>query len=108
MPTRPMKLCLAGGCHVRSSSSRCKKHRAAVLRSAERNRGNANHRGYNRKWRRAAAAWLAAKPLCGCGRMATVVDHIVPHRGDMDLFWDSDNWQTMCKGCHDRKTGKGQ
>ena len=36
---------------------------------------------------------------------ATVVDHIVPHRGDMQLFWDQNNWQPLCKDCHDRKTG---
>ncbi|WP_400245601.1 HNH endonuclease [Niallia sp. JL1B1071] len=35
---------------------------------------------------------------------ATVVDHIVPHRGDQDLFWDETNWQPLCKSCHDRKT----
>ena len=32
---------------------------------------------------------------------ATVVDHIIPHRGDMTLFWDSANWQPLCKSCHD-------
>ncbi|WP_435645121.1 HNH endonuclease [Butyricicoccus porcorum] len=35
---------------------------------------------------------------------ATVVDHIVPHRGDPKLFWDQTNWQSLCKQCHDRKT----
>ena len=35
---------------------------------------------------------------------ATVVDHIVPHRGDPKLFWDTDNWQALCKQCHDHKT----
>ncbi|HOO52277.1 MAG TPA: HNH endonuclease signature motif containing protein, partial [Alphaproteobacteria bacterium] len=38
---------------------------------------------------------------------ATVVDHIIPHRGDETLFWDESNWQALCKKCHDRKTGKG-
>jgi 5-methylcytosine-specific restriction protein A len=42
-----------------------------------------------------------------------VVDHIVPHRGDKKLFWDSSNWQALCdgqtgRGCHDRKTWSGQ
>ena len=37
-------------------------------------------------------------------RAASVVDHRVPHRGDMALFWDSSNWQSMAKECHDRKT----
>ena len=38
---------------------------------------------------------------------ATIVDHIVPHRGDMLLFWDQENWQALCKECHDQKTGHG-
>lgn len=32
---------------------------------------------------------------------ATVVDHIVPHGGDLKLFWDVKNWQPLCKKCHD-------
>jgi 5-methylcytosine-specific restriction protein A len=35
---------------------------------------------------------------------ATAVDHIQPHRGDYELFWDSDNWQPLCATCHGRKT----
>jgi len=35
---------------------------------------------------------------------ASVVDHVVPHQRDMALFWDSDNWQGLCKACHDHKT----
>ncbi len=52
-------------------------------------------------------------PLCanclskGILAPATVVDHIVPHRGDRALFWDENNWQALCKSCHDRKTGSG-
>jgi 5-methylcytosine-specific restriction enzyme A len=33
-----------------------------------------------------------------------VVDHIIPHRGDMTLFWNRKNWQAMSKTCHDKKT----
>ena len=56
--------------------------------------------------------YLAAHPLCekclkeGRYTKATVVDHIKPHRGDPKLFWDPDNWQTLCKRCHDKKTGE--
>jgi 5-methylcytosine-specific restriction endonuclease McrA len=32
---------------------------------------------------------------------ATVVDHIKPHRGDPELFWDASNHQALCKHCHD-------
>jgi 5-methylcytosine-specific restriction protein A len=45
--------------------------------------------------------------LCkAAGRLepATVVDHVVPHRGDERLFWDKGNWQGLCKRCHDAKT----
>lgn len=32
---------------------------------------------------------------------AVVVDHIEPHRGDYDLFWDIYNHQSLCKLHHD-------
>lgn len=32
---------------------------------------------------------------------ASVVDHIIPHQGDQELFWDEDNWQALCKHHHD-------
>jgi len=35
---------------------------------------------------------------------ATVVDHIIPHRGDARLMWDESNYQALCKRCHDKKT----
>lgn len=35
-------------------------------------------------------------------RPSQVVDHIIPHKGNMALFWDSTNWQAMHKECHDR------
>ena len=76
-------------------------------------RGGADARGYNAKWRKARLAYLRLHPLCvSClaeGRLepATVVDHIIPHRGDQRLFWDMSNWQPLCRGCHDRKTGRG-
>ena len=37
---------------------------------------------------------------------ATIVDHVVPHRGDPDLFWDEANWAALCKRCHDAKTAR--
>lgn len=32
-----------------------------------------------------------------------VVDHIRPHRGDPDLFWDPANLQAVSKAWHDRE-----
>jgi len=62
---------------------------------------------YGRQWRKARALYLSANPLCVmCKEIdrltpSKVVDHITPHRGDMRLFWDRDNWQALCKRCHD-------
>jgi 5-methylcytosine-specific restriction enzyme A len=70
-------------------------------------RASAHSRGYDSRWQRARVAYLVAHPLCRLceqlGRVtaATVVDHVVPHRGDRALFWDSGNWQPLCKPCHD-------
>lgn len=63
-------------------------------------------RGYGARWQREREKYLRLNPLCVfCrrdGRVvpATVVDHKTPHRGDMDLFWDCNNWQSMCGPCH--------
>lgn len=35
---------------------------------------------------------------------ATEVDHIIPHRGNLNLFYDSTNLQILCKECHADKT----
>lgn len=70
-------------------------------------RQTAAQRGYGYKWQQARAGWLRKHPLCmqceriGRRRVATVVDHVVAHRGDMKLFWDRANWQSLCKPCHD-------
>nr|WP_255342434.1 HNH endonuclease [Herminiimonas sp. CN] len=35
---------------------------------------------------------------------ASVVDHAIPHKGDMVAFWVTSNWQSLCKHHHDVKT----
>ena len=35
-----------------------------------------------------------------------VVDHIIPHRGCVVLFWDESNLQALCKRCHDTEKQK--
>lgn len=32
---------------------------------------------------------------------ATVVDHVDPHHGDPEKFWDTAMWQSCCKWHHD-------
>jgi 5-methylcytosine-specific restriction enzyme A len=76
-------------------------------------RGSAEERGYDARWRKARKAFLQEHPLCveclKAGKLtpATVVDHIIPHRGNQELFWNADNWQPLCKECHGKKTGAG-
>ncbi|MBB4859452.1 5-methylcytosine-specific restriction endonuclease McrA [Novosphingobium chloroacetimidivorans] len=62
---------------------------------------------YNCKaWRTRRAALLRAEPLCRyCARLgrvtaATVADHIIPHRGDPELF--AGDLQPLCSPCHSR------
>lgn len=31
---------------------------------------------------------------------ATITDHVIPHRGDMVIFWDSSRWQPSCGWHH--------
>lgn len=71
-------------------------------------RSSAHARGYNHKWRKARNTYLRRCPLCvmcereGTISAATVVDHIVPHKGDSRLFWDTSNWQSLCARHHNR------
>lgn len=75
-------------------------------------RENSNQRGYTYRWRQARERFLQKHPLCrhceneGYLEPANVVDHITPHKGDQSLFWDQDNWQSLCKRHHDQKTVK--
>lgn len=69
-------------------------------------------RGYGGRWQKARETFLKRAPLCaecqrsGRVRLATVVDHIKPHKRCQALFWDTDNWQALCKCCHDAKTAR--
>jgi len=96
---------------------RPKRHRPPGSRSpqqrkadADRRRPSARERGYTSKWERERKRYLDEHPLCvhceaeGRVEAATVVDHIVPHRGDLKLFWRRSNWQALCTTHHNRKT----
>ena len=63
----------------------------------------------NRRWRRRRAHQLRVAPLCeecrkrGLVEAATIVDHVVSHRGDKNAFWTG-ALQSLCARCHDLKT----
>jgi 5-methylcytosine-specific restriction enzyme A len=106
MPSRPFKPCSKIGCPRLSRDKYCDEHKQLTI-SYDNHRGTAAKRGYGAKWRRARAGYLSQNQICvRCGDIATVVDHIIPHKGNMELFWSVSNWQSLCKKCHDRKTVK--
>lgn len=115
MPNKPARPCRYPRCpHLtRDKSGYCFKHEHLARqyrRQADKKRGSASARGYDRRWQKYAKAYLTEHPLCvDCLKRkrvveATVVDHIKPHKGDMKLFWNPSNHQALCKPCHDRKT----
>lgn len=88
----------------------CQAHKQKTRRSEK----SAEWHGlYDARWQRYRIGFLINNPLCrmclvGVGRLnpSAVVDHIIPHRGDIDLFWDQLNHQPLCKACHDSKTAR--
>lgn len=88
-------------------------------------RAKTAQRGYGGRWQRARATFLnqpenqfcvkcRERGLLNPGtmridgkiepnprRIGLVVDHIIPHRGDQRLFWDTSNWQPLCHDDHD-------
>lgn len=106
LPFKQKKPCKHPGCPELTFGGYCEKHSSLDINK----RASAKDRGYDSRWRLARRRYLKQNPLCvNCLKdnklvKAAVVDHIVPHRGDMVLFWDENNWQSLCKRCHDTKT----
>lgn len=114
MPSRAKQICKAPGCgRLIDDIGYCLRHahiQAQYEKAKEKARQSASARGYDSKWRKARIGYLAKHPLCvACAKLgivqaANVVDHVIPHKGNLNLFWNSDNWQALCKSCHDTKT----
>jgi 5-methylcytosine-specific restriction enzyme A len=76
---------------------------------AERGRVKASRKWYNSKaWRDRRAMQLALEPVCalhskqGLVLLATVADHVEPHREDAARFWHG-RLQSLCASCHSRE-----
>ena len=114
----PKKPCANPGCKrlVEVGSIHCSAH--AVQDKRDRNRPADIKRAAkpSRKWYK-RKAWkgpggrrleqLKAHPLCAMcpdhsKRIATVADHVIPHRENHGLFWFG-KLQSLCKPCHDIK-----
>lgn len=116
-PSRPApasgaRFCAVPGCAERTEGKFCERHRLELGREVEHGRADRAVRRLYRahRWRALRASFLAIEPLCvQCARVGRVtaaeeVDHITPHRGDLTLFWNVDNLQSLCASCHSAKT----
>jgi len=118
MPRNPGKPCAAWPCSavVPTGTTYCELHKKQhrkeydVYRRPSYSKKNLLYE--TPQWRRERKIFLLNNPLCApclaAGRVTTAseVDHIEPHKGNMSLFWDSSNWESICKPCHNRKTAK--
>lgn len=113
MSGRTKRPCARPGCGrlvERGYCESCASH--APKKLSERVRATAHERGYGRRWQKTTAGRLIKHPLCvdpfgehkEFPAAAVVTDHILPHKGDMKIFWNPRNWQSLCKCCHDKKT----
>lgn len=57
-------------------------------------------------WRNYRFRYIHHNPKCyACPNDSSVVDHVYPHKGDVQLFEKNDNHIPLCKPCHDTITG---
>jgi len=83
-------------------------HKPHAVRQLKSNQsGQYNYLYHTPTWRRIRKAQLAREPMCrdckkgGKITVATVCDHIVPHRGNIKLFFKGP-FQSLCEHCHNR------
>lgn len=108
MAMKPLRPCRHPGCPELTRDGWCDRHRPKYRRG----NSEAWHGMYSLPaWKdKLRPAQLTREPFCRecakAGRRvrATVVDHIVPHRGKWSLFSDPENLQSLCKYHHDQKT----
>lgn len=109
---------------IQSAPSRIKAVSAESWRAGK----SSTERGYGYRWQQARGEYLRLHPFCvmcldslGISRgtstedvvltcaergvpvpLASVVDHVIAHRGSQALFWDRSNWQGLCSTHHSR------
>ena len=107
-------VCCCHGCFNAALQGRhyCGRHiqyearRQKGFRQSARTKSKEWHSLYNsRAWRSMSKNFLEEYPVCArCGRPAEIADHIIPHRGDKELFYNELNLQPLCRSCHGAKT----
>lgn len=85
----------------------CPKHQEIYERQGRSRRAEKRSSGFYSRvaWKKLRSSQLNLEPFCTlCDLPGDTVDHITPHQGNPDLFFDSSNLQTLCKRCHDAVT----
>jgi 5-methylcytosine-specific restriction protein A len=115
MPNKPRKLCKHPGCNQLVDTSYCNTHQQLHIekrKEYDKHRPTYHDWYSNKRWRMLRIHWLKCNPICvmcnKIGRItpATIVDHVRPHKGSIDMFYDVSNLQSLCKQCHDSKTAR--
>lgn len=111
-PAKPKKPCRYPNCPELTNDRYCDKHKKMIDSDYNKTSRPFKYLYNTSRWKTLRKQFLREHPLCeeckknGVAKAATVVDHIKPHQGDEELFWDQNNWQSLCKHCHDQKTVK--
>ncbi len=113
MASKPLRPCRHPGCFRLSTAGWCPEHAPKNSRPDMRSdQAKQWHKLYNTKlWTDILRPeQLLREPFCReCAKLgyrvrATDVDHVQPHRGDLELFLDPGNLESLCHSCHSAKT----
>lgn len=111
MGSKPLRPCRHPGCCQLVADGYCEAHRPKRVECRS-DAAKQWHKLYKLDiWtKELRPTQLAKEPWCrecakaGVRVKAEEVDHIVDHKGDMALFTDRNNLQSLCHNCHSRKT----
>lgn len=60
---------------------------------------------YGPTWREYRKQFLKHNLRCyACGNKSEALDHIEPHKGDINIFWKQANYIALCNSCHNTVT----
>jgi len=110
-------ICVVAGCDdlAEEGGNRCAVHAASIVRSKENRSESAltwRKLYKDPRWKKLRRQFLARNPICsdcaefGLVVLATDVDHIERHMGDLAKAFDWKNLQGLCHRCHSRKTAR--
>lgn len=112
MPKQAFQVCSYPGCTELVRSGYCEKHSTTINQSRQEpqlEHDPTHQRLYDRKWKRIRLMHLANNPWCetcldhGIYTPAKEVHHVIPHRGDQQIF-KTGPLQSLCHKCHSRIT----